>query len=449
MKRAAAALLAAVILSACEILPAEVARELLPGQTATQYRVADAALSQLIERHVDRPTSKQLVAGALDAIDAAIKAEGIEPAYDRPVLTGSQQSDMAKLAATIDLLAQKYPQASDPQTKAGLDRAKWLERVATDGMAKSLKECHTYFLPPDRAKTFNQPPQEYSGIGAQISPARAGDTLPEIATVFPNSPAERAGLRSGDRIKSVDGVPVDGFTPEEVATRIRGTEGTTVTLVLVRAGAERTVPIVRARLVPPRVIMRDYESGKIGYVSISAFNGDVTRQTSEAVRALIAGGVQAIVLDLRNNPGGDLSAAQDIGSIFTKGTLVQQIGRDGEKRPLRTNDKWYWPEAKPLVVLVNERSASGSEIVAAGVRANGSGTLVGTRTAGCVGIGQPRTLPDDSLLLVTVARMIDAKTGEELNGQGLGVAPDVVVAQDPNAGDAQLDAAIATLRSRL
>ncbi|MBA2370727.1 MAG: PDZ domain-containing protein [Chloroflexi bacterium] len=439
-------LLVVTFAAACQILPSDLAKELLPARATTSYRVAESAFNQLIERHVDKPDSKLLVTGALDAVDEQLKKEGATPAYDRPALTGTAQVDLARFAETIDLLAEKYPKLDPEVEKAGLDRPRFLERVATDGMAKSLKECHTYFLTPDRAKTFNRPPEEYSGIGAQISPTRPNEQLPEIAAIFPNTPAERSGLRAGDRIKSVDGGSVSGFTAEEVATRIRGPEGTTVNIIVVRAGTEHAFSIIRAKLTPPRVISRDLESGTIGYLRVTAFNGDVTRQTSDAVRSLLATGVRGFVLDLRDNPGGDLSAAQDIGSIFTKGALVQQTGRDGQQRDLRTNDRWFWSSPKPLVVLVNERSASGSEIVAAGVRANGSGIVVGTKTAGCVGIGQPRELPDGSMLLITIAKMQDSKTGEELNGEGRGVRPDVATGTDV---DQQLTDAVAALRQRL
>jgi carboxyl-terminal processing protease len=108
----------------------------------------------------------------------------------------------------------------------------------------------------------------------------------------------------------------------------------------------------------------------------------------------------------------------------------------------------YVDTPKPLVVLVNKNSASGAEIIAAGVRANGVGTVMGTQTAGCVGIGQPRELPDGGLLLVTIARMEDAKTGEPLNGPGRGVVPDKPVAVDANAGtDNQRLAADAFIRN--
>jgi len=435
----------AIVVSGCQIVPEGIAKDLFPTRTTTSYRVAEAAFNQLIERHVDRPDSKLLITGALDAVDAQLVKEGTPPAYDRPVLTGNAPSDLAKLAETLDLLAVKYSKLDPELEKAGLDRPKHLERVATDGMAKSLRECHTYFLDPGRAKTFNKPPEEFSGIGAQISATRSGEQ-PEIAFVYPNTPAERAGLQAGDRIKSVDGVDVLGFTAEEVATRIRGPEGTTVTLIITRASGALTIPITRAKILLPRVVARSFDAGAIGVIQITAFNGDVTRQTADAVQGLIVSGVKGIILDLRNNPGGDLTAAQDIGSIFAKGALVKQTGRDGLQRELRTNDKWYWSAPKPLVVLVNERSASGSEIVAAGVRANGAGVVVGTKTAGCVGIGQPRELPDGSLLLITIAKMQDAKSGEELNGDGRGVTPDVPTG---TAIEEQLTAAITALRARI
>ena len=126
-----------------------------------------------------------------------------------------------------------------------------------------------------------------------------------------------------------------------------------------------------------------------------------------------------------------LSVAVDVGSLFVKsGPLVYQTGRDGNRNPIDVNPRRYLGLNTPLVVLVNKNSASGSEIIAAGVRAQGAGTVMGTRTAGCVGSGQPRDLPDGGLLLVTLTKMQDAKTGEDLNGPGKGVVPDQTVEDD-------------------
>ncbi|MGH2498842.1 MAG: S41 family peptidase [Candidatus Limnocylindria bacterium] len=427
--------LAALWVGACSVVPVDIGRALLPG-AGSEYRTAKAAFDVLIERHVDRPGSQQLLVGAMDAVDAQLTEDGNSVKVERPQLTGAPQSDFAKFAEALDEVIGRAATA---------DRTV-LERVATEGMATAMNECHTYYLDPDRAKTFNQPPSSYSGIGATISATRPTE-LPEISSVFPKSPAERAGVRAGDRIRSVDGTEVLGFTAQEVANRIRGPESTTVTLVLVRPSGERTVPIVRATLTPPLVSERTYD-GAIGSVRVSAFNGDVTRQTADAVQRLAAQGTTSFILDLRDNPGGDLSAAVDVASIFVKGVLVNQVGRDGQRQSIRTNDRLYSGAARELVVLVNERSASGSEIVAAGIQANGAGTVIGTKTAGCVGIGQPREMPDGGLLLVTLARMQHATTGEDLNGQGRGVTPDRIVRADPDASaDAQVDAAITFLRA--
>ncbi len=447
-----------LVAGACQIVPADVAKQILPERT--EYKTLEAAYHVLLERHVDRPTSDKLLTGALEGADAYLKkpadqkgASCASVAVPRPAFSGGTESDLVKASASLDQALVACKTADKTQ----------IERAATDGMAKAMSECHTYYLDPDRAKEFNKPPQSYSGIGASILapstdayPPRPAEgvtgRLVEIAAVFPNSPAEKAGVRAGDRIKSVDGADVAGFSPDEVASRIRGPEGTQVTLVLVRGTQEVTFTITRATLTPPRVIQRDWDDGKIVMLSVSQLNGDVARQTQDLVKKGISAGARAFIVDLRNDPGGDLSAAVDIASIFLRNaTLVDQVGRDGKKEQVRTNDRFFNEDFKgPVVVMVNERSASGAEIIAAGLRSNGVATVVGTRSAGCVGIAQPRQMPDDGLLLVTLARMQDVKTGEELNGQGRGVKPDLAVKDDPDTADQEdVVAALNTVRDKL
>lgn len=404
----------------------------------TNFATAEAAFNILIERHVDKPTSSQLLNAAVDAVVALlVKLNDPQPTMAKPTFTNNPQSDFAKFAAALNDVLAANPK-EDP---------KLVEQQATDGMARSMNECHTYYLDPSRAKGFNAPPQEYSGIGATITSPGPND-LVEVAQVFPNSPAEKAGVKKGDKIKTVNGEDMSGRTSEEVANKIKGPEGTTVNIVFIRNGVDTPISIVRGKVTPPRVIDQTDE-GNVGYIYVSQLNGDVSNQVAQAVKRQNEAGVVGRVLDLRDDPGGDLSAAVDIASIFVKNaTLVYQVGRDGNRTALRTNDRMYVNDPKPLVVLVNKNSASGAEIIAAGVRANGAGTVMGDRTAGCVGIGQPRELPDGGLLLVTIARMEDAKTGEPLNGPGKGVLPDKLVAADANGGsDNQRVAADSFIRS--
>jgi carboxyl-terminal processing protease len=438
--------LLAFAVSACQVVPPDVVKQIVPERT--EYKTLEAAYHVLLERHVDKPGSELLLTGAVSGAQTYLKKPTDQkgpncPAVtiDKPAFTGSTESDLVKTGEAFDKAAAACTTADKIQ----------LERAATDGMAKAMNECHTYYLDPDRAKSFNQPPQPYSGIGATILGADTQGGLAQISSVFPGSPAEKAGVRPGDLIKSVDGTDVSGFAPDEIAMRIRGPENTAVKLVLVRGTQDVSFTITRATLTPPRVIERDWDQGSIVQLSISQLNGDVAKQTQDLVKKSIGAGAKAFIVDLRNDPGGDLSAAVNIASIFLRNaTLVDQVGRDGKKEQVRTDDRFFVDSGKPVVVLVNERSASGAEIIAAGLRSNGIASVVGTRTAGCVGIAQPRQMPDDGLLLVTLARMQDIKSGEALNGAGRGVGPDVVAKNDPNTPEEDdLVAAIGVARDKI
>lgn len=425
---------AAFIASACGLLPADLQHELLPSQT--QYKTAEAAYSVLVERHVDKPTPQQLIPGGLDGVEKYLKDSQIAPTptVDRPTLTGSVWSDFAKFAASLDAVVQRYPTADKTL----------MERAAVDGMARAMNECHTYYLTPDRAKGFNQRPAPVSGIGVTIFQPEPGQPI-EVIDVIQNTPAERAGVKKGDKIIRVNGEDVSTLTTDEVATRVKGPEGTQVTVTFRRESGEVEFTITRARFQTPLFVSR-MEDTSIGYIRIPQLISNVADEVSTAARALSAQGATAWILDLRDDPGGELTVAVNVASLFVqRGTLVYQVGRDGQRTAVDTNPGKFLGLTKPLVVLVNKNSASGSEIIAAGLRANGAGTVMGTQTAGCVGTGQPRELPDGGLLLVTLTKMQDAKTGADLNGPGKGVVPDKIVL-DP--ADQQLQAAISFLRGR-
>jgi carboxyl-terminal processing protease len=421
--------------SACGLLPADLQHELLPSQT--QYKTAEAAYSVLIERHVDKPTPQLLIPGALDGVAKYLTDTKIDaaPTVDRPTLTGSTWSDFAKFAASLDAVVARYPSADKTL----------MERAAVDGMARAMNECHTYYLTPERAKGFNQRPAPVTGIGVQIFQPDPNQPI-EVIDVYPSTPAEKAGVQKGDKIIRVNGEDVTKLTTDEVATRVKGPEGTQVTVTFLRGSSEVDLTMTRARFQAPLFTSR-MEDNSIGYIRIPQLIASVADDVGAAARSLSSQGATSYILDLRDDPGGELTVAVNVASLFVqRGTLVYQIGRDGQRTAVDSNPSKFLGLNKPLVVLVNKNSASGSEIIAAGIRANGAGTIMGTQTAGCVGTGQPRELPDGGLLLVTLTKMQDAKTGADLNGTGKGVVPDKVVT-DP--ADQQLQAAISFLRGHV
>ncbi len=427
-----------LVLGACT--PTQTQEAASPSPSASgSYPTAEAAMRVLIDRHVDKPNSSRLLQGADEGILEFLKQKGASTAnLNEPQYTGDQSSDFAKFTMFAD-------KAKSQTTVSAVD----LERSAVTGMARAMNECHTYYLDPERAKNFNPPGgQTYGGIGALISqPAPNSSELPEITLVFPESPAEKAGVKAGDKIRKVNDKDVSGLTAEEVATMIRGPEGSPVTILIARGSTDRSFTITRGAIRAPTVFNRGLKDG-FGWVQVPQIVGNAPRELADDLGELDRQGARGWIIDLRGDPGGDLTAAQLIASTFVKsGVLVYEIGRDGQPRPLNVNEKAYYPNKKPLAVLVNRGSASGAEIIASAVQEHKVGRVFGLPTAGCVGIAQPRELPDGGLLLVTTARMQAGVTREELNGKG--VSPDEIVqVADDDTTDKIVDAAVAWLKTQ-
>lgn len=432
------ALFAALLLtSACTItLPVQAT----PVPVATSYATVEAALRVLVEHHVAKPDSKLLLGGAALDVGAHLKGRGTPVEVEPPAFSGKTEDDLRAFGSYLDQVLQKTPSVAKTE----------LERVAVNGMAKSTAECHTYYLEPDRARTFNQPSREqYSGIGARIQQSAPNTTtLPEVTQVFNSSPAERAGVRMGDRIKKVDDREVAGLTAEEVANMIRGPAGSAVVIVLVRGATERVVTITRASLVVPDIVEQMVGEGAFGHIQVSNITASIPRDLADTLGRLDAEGAQGWILDLRSDPGGLLEPAEQVASTFIRsGNVIYEVGRDGNPLPKPVNPKAFYRNQKPLAVLVNRYSASGAEIVASAVQEHGVGRIFGEPTAGCISIALPRELPDGGLLLYTYANIQSAVNREDLSGKG--VTPDEVVTRLPDeSGDKVLDAAIAWLRTQ-
>lgn len=435
-----------LVLSACT-LASPAATPTPTATSATAYATVEQAYRVLLEQHVDKPSSKTLLDGAAAQVQELVArpaqaSPAPSPSPATPAFSGDSNRDLAQFAVYLDQMRAQAP------TLQQVD----LERAAIHGMTRALNECHTYYLDPERARNFQAAPSRYGGIGALIAqPSGAGgdDALPEIASVFLASPAERVGLKPGDRIKSVDGKSVAGLTTQEVANVIKGPEGTQVTLIVVRAAEERTFVITRGNILPPVIYERGVTDG-IGRVDVPGqILADSPRQLLDALKRLDEKGAKAFVVDLRANQGGLLSESQLIASIFIKdGVIAYQVGRDGKEQPLAVQQKFFFASPKPLVVLVNRFTGSGAEIVTSAIQEHRAGRIVGEKTAGCVGSAQQREMPDGGLLLVTVTRMLSGVQKKELNT--VGITPDTDAPDDPDtAQDETLAAAIAWLRTQV
>jgi carboxyl-terminal processing protease len=316
---------------------------------------------------------------------------------------------------------------------------------AIDGTVDSLDDRHTAWVAPERAAVLREDlTGTFQGIGATVNIVNGQLT---IIKPLPNSPAEKAGLLSGDAILSVDGQSVVDMDLIEAVTLIRGPEGTSVRLGIAREQAGETkefeVSVQRAELEFPTLDSEMLTEG-IAYIQLNEFNGRANSEMRKALTALLRQKPRGLVLDLRNNPGGLLSQAVAVTSQFvdTGVVLIERRGVDGEEKVYEARRGGLAIEI-PLAVLVNGSSASASEIVAGAIRDHERGILIGTTTFGKGSMQIPYVLSDDSSLILTIARWY---TPDNHLIDGKGLEPDrlVEVTEDDmlTGQDVQLEAAV-------
>ena len=273
---------------------------------------------------------------------------------------------------------------------------------------------------------------ELSGVGLQINIDPDSGSL-EVVTPLSGSPAEEAGIEPRDRILEIDGVKTNNLTLDEAAARMRGPTGTKVSLTVESQKQEqkkiRKVNLVRDRIsLNPVYANLDKSSGKgIGYVRLNQFSANATKEIAHAVVNLEQEGADAYILDLRNNPGGLLQAGVEIARLWlNQAPIVYTVNRQGMLGTFDANDRAITED--PLIVLVNQGSASASEILAGALQDNGRALLVGEKTFGKGLIQSLFELPDGAGLAVTVAKY-ETPNHKDINK--LGIMPDKVVSQEP------------------
>lgn len=347
------------------------------------------------------------------------------------LLWGSADS---ALAASVDRdsafqLLENVFEIVEHYHKDGADLEAFI-RGALEGGLEALGDPYTEYFFPDEFKAFLDSLEgTLTGIGVYLE---VEDGYVIVAAPIKGTPAWRAGLMAGDRILEANGVPLVGATPEKAGSIIRGEPGTEVTLVIERPSEGRrfTVTITREVINSPEVEYELLEDG-IGYLALTGFSDTASREFYTAVEALKGEGAKALVLDLRNNPGGYVDAAVDIASAWVPAgePVLVEVGKKGEQVH-RSRGRLI---NLPTVVLVNNGSASAAEILAGAIQDYEAGVLVGTPTFGKGTVQQILFLSGGAGIKVTTAEYL---TGKRRRVEGEGLKPDYVV--EPPAVPAEL-----------
>ena len=364
--------------------------------------------------------------------------------------SSSDEIDFDTLGQILDILGDEYvePDRID-------DRA--LYEAAVNGLLQSLSDTGTFYVDPDTYRINVLPSGSFEGIGATVSQQED-----EIVIVAPikGTPAEAAGVRPEDVILAVDGESTQGWTVDQAVLKIRGPSGTPVTLTLRHTdGAVEDITIVRDEIrvesvstAPPGGTLKD-ETGNsvtdLAYVRILEFTGRTEEELSPVLQDVEQGDYEGLVLDLRGNPGGLLDTTVGVADMFLdEGTILVEVSRSGDERSFNARSGGEAVDI-PLVVLVDQFSASGAEVLSAAIQQNDRGVLLGQQTFGKGTVNIARPLSDGGALFVTIARWL---TPERIQIDGVGIHPDIEVAiSDEDIDlrrDTQLLRAVDYLRSQ-
>ncbi len=305
---------------------------------------------------------------------------------------------------------------------------------AIKGLIDALEDEHSGYVEPELFPFINDLSGEIQGIGVVISEVEDTEFI-EVTNVLPGTPAEAAGVRRGDIFLEVNGESVVGLTTTELAARVRGPQGTTVDIVFRRGEEEISLTIERALIRIPNTETRMLD-GNVAYIKLNEFSANARRDLDEAFMALNAQDAPGLILDLRDNPGGLLSSAVDIASAFLESGVVlyEQFG-DGTEEVFEANGTFLGYRGT-LVVLVNENSASASELVVGAWQDAGVATLVGTKTFGKGTVQVQNQLVNGGGLRLTIARWL---TPNRNSIHKVGITPDIVVEWPDEQRDANPD----------
>ena len=328
------------------------------------------------------------------------------------VRTSNKTIDLSSVQKTYQELIANYDGKLDTQK---------LIYGANRGLVEAAGDPHTAYMDPDETKEFDKSlsGQIGGGIGAEIG---LRSNKPTIIKPLENSPAQKAGIKAGEAIVKVNDESSSDWSVEKVVSKIRGEVGTSVKLTLLSGGQEREVSVVRQNIVSPAV--ESEIDGEIGILKVNRFGDDTVSLSRKYASEFVEKGVKKVILDLRNNPGGTVGAAQGLLGIWLDNQIAMTERRGSEiVKTLRTTGTPILGNMK-TVVLINGNSASASEITAGALREYGKATLVGQKSYGKGSVQIVLGLPGGSQMKVTEARWYTPK-GKNIDKTG--IEPDVKV----------------------
>ena len=337
--------------------------------------------------------------------------------------------DLGPLWEAWDILEDRYVPSNDSALKETDVSDEDKVYGAIRGLAASYEDPYTSFFPPEENEIFESDIQgEFSGIGIEIGTI---DGLLTVISPLKGTPADLAGLEAEDIIAEIDGVESSSISPSLAAQRIRGERGTEVVLGIIRAGESSIlqVPIVRDTIQIPTIKTEIVDD--VFVIEFYTFNALATEKFIEAIVEFSDSGLRDLVIDVRGNPGGFLSSAVDIGSLFVEKDKVIVTEDYGDNRPQNVRVSKGLATIAPgvdIAVLIDTGSASASEILAGALRDYERAILIGTNTFGKGSVQELVNITSDTALKVTIARWI-LPLGEQISEEG--IAPDVEIEDDP------------------
>ena len=346
------------------------------------------------------------------------------------VRTSNKTIDLSSVQKTYQELVANYDGKLDTQK---------LIYGANRGLVEAAGDPHTAYMDPDETKEFDKSlsGQIGGGIGAEIG---LRNNKPTIIKPLENSPAQKAGIKAGEAIVKVNDEASSDWSVEKVVSKIRGEVGTSVKLTLLSGGQTREVSVVRQNIVSPAV--ESEIDGEIGILKVNRFGDDTVSLARKYASEFVEKGVKKVILDLRNNPGGTVGAAQGLLGIWLDNQIAMTERRGSEiVKTLRTTGTPILGNMK-TVVLINGNSASASEITAGALREYGKATLVGQKSYGKGSVQIVLGLPGGSQMKVTEARWYTPK-GKNIDKTGIEPDAKVDLSSDDvnNNVDPQMDKA--------